>query len=96
MPINLTGILEKTARHFPNTQAVVYERQSLSFLEFYNRVRKLGSAFRALGVKNDDRIAVLSVFCPVDGNVLRPVLCQCDFCTDEFSLVISRKPCLHE
>lgn len=61
MPINLTGILEKTARHFPNTQAVVYDGRSLSFLEFYNRIRKLGAAFRALGVKNGDRIAVLSV-----------------------------------
>jgi acyl-CoA synthetase (AMP-forming)/AMP-acid ligase II len=48
------------ARRYPNKKATVYRGQSRTFAEFNDRVNRLVSAIRRLGIKPGDKVAALS------------------------------------
>lgn len=62
-PLLLTGILERAARIFPNTEIVSVRpdgsRHRSSYLEVYRRARRLSAALLHAGIRDGDRVATL-------------------------------------
>jgi fatty-acyl-CoA synthase len=60
-PLTPVSFLERSARIFPERTAVIYRDERRSYREFAERVYRLASALRAVGVGPGDRVAFL---CP--------------------------------
>ncbi|EHR52876.1 acyl-CoA synthetase (AMP-forming)/AMP-acid ligase II [Saccharomonospora marina XMU15] len=58
---HLFGLLERAARHWPDSQAWVFDEtgERLTFAEILTRAQRLARALAALGVGPGDRVAVL-------------------------------------
>jgi acyl-CoA synthetase (AMP-forming)/AMP-acid ligase II len=57
--MDLPLLLRKSAAHFPGRPAVVYEGDTLSFTELYERSCRLANALAGLGLRPGDRVGVL-------------------------------------
>jgi fatty-acyl-CoA synthase len=60
-PLTPLSFLERSARVFPQRNAIVYGEQRISYHSFAERVYRLANALRAAGVEPGDRVAFL---CP--------------------------------
>ena len=58
--MNVTQILERAVRYFPNNTAYVAGDQKRTYSEFQEQVNRLGNALVENGVGKGDRVAVLS------------------------------------
>ena len=56
----LSDIPRKSALHFPNKEAIVFEEFRLTYKEFNNRINRLANAFSKMGFGKGDRVAVLA------------------------------------
>ena len=59
----LGEILARNARKFPDREALVMEDRRLSYREFNERVNRLAHALTGIGVKKDDKVALLFLNC---------------------------------
>ena len=59
--MHLTVGLHRAVRHQPDNIATVFNGRKLTFGQFADRVARLAGALQALGLKADDRIAILSL-----------------------------------
>jgi len=59
--MQITSILRRAAQVNPNGAATIFKDRSHSWSEFRTRVAKLAGAFQALGMKPDDRVALLAL-----------------------------------
>ncbi len=55
----LGDLLDEMARRYPDGEAVVFERQRLTYPEYRERVRQLARGLHALGVRRGDKVALL-------------------------------------
>jgi acyl-CoA synthetase (AMP-forming)/AMP-acid ligase II len=79
----LSTLISRQARHYPERVAVVFERQRLTYKAFAERVARVGNVLRSLGVRKGDRVATvlpncleqLEIYwaCPSIGAVLVPM-----------------------
>ena len=61
--MKLTDILDRTTRCNPNGPAITFNDKTWTWSQFSARARQLGGALKALGVGDDDRVAVLAFNC---------------------------------
>src|SRR4051812_30992863 len=57
-------MVDRNDRHYPNELWVIYEDRRLSFGHFAERTRRLASAMHGLGMRHQDRVAILAMNCP--------------------------------
>lgn len=57
--MNLSMLLTKTARLFPDKPAFIHGERQLTFAQFAARVNRLANALRTLGLKQGDNVAIL-------------------------------------
>ena len=57
--MNLSMLLSKSARLFPDKPAIIRGDRLLTFSQFNTRVNKLANALRGLGAKKGDNISIL-------------------------------------
>jgi acyl-CoA synthetase (AMP-forming)/AMP-acid ligase II len=62
--MNTTEFLFIATSICPDRRFIVFEGQSLSFVQFNERVNRLANALRELGVQKNDRVGMLHVNCP--------------------------------
>lgn len=62
--MNLSSMLESTARKFPRKEAVVYEDRRLSYGELVEASRRAAAVFRESGVRRGDVVAVMTFNTP--------------------------------
>ncbi len=60
-PTHLQQVVEASARHFGDLPAVVFGDRQRSHRELYRRGQRLAAGLEALGVKRQDRVAVLAM-----------------------------------
>jgi len=58
-PLSPLGFLERCARAYPNHKAVIHAAQHWTYMEFYNRCRKLASALQQQGIGTGDTVSVM-------------------------------------
>jgi fatty-acyl-CoA synthase len=58
-PLTPLTLLERAAATFPDQTAIVHGDLRRSYIEFYRRARKLGSALAKAGVKRGDTVSVM-------------------------------------
>ncbi len=56
--LTIPGVLERAAREFPGTEAVVDGASRLTYAELHARVREAARGFLALGVEPGERVAI--------------------------------------
>lgn len=56
----LGDIIRNNALKFPAETAIVYERRRISFADQHDRAQRVAAALYGLGVRRQDRVAVLS------------------------------------
>jgi len=59
--VHLTVGLHRAVRHHPDKIATIFGERRQTFRQLEDRVARLAAAFVALGVKKDDRLAILSL-----------------------------------
>lgn len=59
MSLNLSSIVENTARCFPRDTALVHEDLRIDYAELRRRVRAFAAHLRGLGIERGDRVALL-------------------------------------
>ena len=59
----LTDTLKKAYQFFPKKQAIVCGGRRWTYQEFYDRIRRLSICLKELGVKKDDKVAILLPNC---------------------------------
>jgi acyl-CoA synthetase (AMP-forming)/AMP-acid ligase II len=57
--MNIGGLLTNSARVFPKRLAVVYGSRRLTYRQFNSRANRLANAFRRLGIKTGESVAIL-------------------------------------
>ena len=57
--MNLSMLLTKTARVFPDKPALIHGDRQFTYMQFNARVNRLANAFRRLGLKKGDNVAIL-------------------------------------
>jgi fatty-acyl-CoA synthase len=57
--LNLLTFLERSAFIYPHKPAVIYNDQTYTYAEFFDRVKRLAAALRQTGVEKGDRVAFL-------------------------------------
>jgi len=57
--MNISQLLTKTAKTFPNRTALVYGNKTRTYAEFNGRANRLARALNALGVRSGDNVAIL-------------------------------------
>ncbi|HEV8639855.1 MAG TPA: AMP-binding protein [Methylomirabilota bacterium] len=55
----LGDLLDEMARRYPDGEAVVFERERLTYREYRERVRRLARGLHQLGVRRGDKVALL-------------------------------------
>lgn len=58
-PLTPIGFLERAARVFPETTAVIYGQTRISYWEFWQRCLRLAAALTGQGVKHGDTVSVM-------------------------------------
>jgi fatty-acyl-CoA synthase len=58
-PLTPLGFLARAAQVFPGHPAVIHGQQSVSYVEFYARARRLASALSKLGAGKNDTVSVM-------------------------------------
>ena len=61
--MNLIKILPRSVRLFPDKKAIVCHGTDLTYQQFDYRVNKLASALHEMGIKKQDKIAILHKNC---------------------------------
>ena len=56
-------ILERNARNFPRREAYIYGTRRLSHHDWFERARRLAGGLYKLGVRRQDRVAILAMNC---------------------------------
>lgn len=56
----LGDIPRKSALHFPDKEAIVFEKTRLTYKEFNQRINRLANALSKMGFKKGDRVSVLA------------------------------------
>ena len=56
-------ILERNARNFPRREAYIYGNRRLSHGDWFDRARRLAGGLYKLGVRRQDRVAILAMNC---------------------------------
>ncbi|HEV8694296.1 MAG TPA: AMP-binding protein, partial [Lysobacter sp.] len=66
MPVfeTLRQLVERNEKLFPDETCLIYEERRLTFREFAERTRRLASALHGLGMRHQDRVAMLAMNCP--------------------------------
>jgi fatty-acyl-CoA synthase len=64
-PLSPLSQLQRTVRVFPGRTATVYGEQRRSYREFFERVCRQANGLRALGVRREERVAILAPNLPV-------------------------------
>src|SRR5690606_34015899 len=62
--MNLTGMLESTARKYPSKEALVYGEQRFTYTEVLAASRRAANVLRDAGVGPGDRVAVMTYNTP--------------------------------
>ena len=62
--MNLSNLLTQTSRRFPDKMAITHGPKSMTYGEFNSRANRLANAFRSLGIRQGDNIAILQYNCP--------------------------------
>jgi long-chain acyl-CoA synthetase len=57
--VNVANHLERAARHFPDSLAMLFEGQGTSFSDLRNAVQRVAAGLTAVGVQPGDRVALL-------------------------------------
>src|ERR1700758_3782137 len=57
-------LVERNERLHPREVAVLFEDRRITFAEHASRVRKLAAALYGLGMRHQDRVAMLAMNCP--------------------------------
>jgi acyl-CoA synthetase (AMP-forming)/AMP-acid ligase II len=57
--MNLSMLLTKTARLFPDKPAFIHGNRQISYAQFANRVNRLANALQRLGLKQGENVAIL-------------------------------------
>jgi len=53
----ISNLIQRHARYRPAHTAVVFEKERLTYRQFYERVNRLGNALLAMGLQKGDKIA---------------------------------------
>jgi len=61
--MNLTETLHKAYKFFPNKQAIVCRGDRWTYQEFFDRINRLSHCLKDIGVKKDDKVAILHPNC---------------------------------
>ncbi|MCL0070070.1 AMP-binding protein, partial [Dehalococcoidia bacterium] len=61
--MNTTDFLTITSAICPDRVAIVFEGRKYSFAELSDRVNRLSNALLNMGVRKEDRVAILQVNC---------------------------------
>src|SRR4030042_1929066 len=59
----LTETLKKAHKFFPNKQAIVCGGKRWTYGEFFDRINRLSHFLRSLGMRKDDKVAILHPNC---------------------------------
>ena len=64
VPLSPLSFLPRVANIFPNRTAVIYGNRKYSWIEFYNRCRRLASSIKKLGISKGDTVSVIAANTP--------------------------------
>ncbi|MCH7554066.1 MAG: long-chain-fatty-acid--CoA ligase [Chloroflexi bacterium] len=57
--LNPLAFLQRSALAYPDKTAIVYNEQSFTYTQFYERVKRLAAGLREAGIRKGDRVAFL-------------------------------------
>lgn len=68
---NLMEVLHRTVEQYPDNDAIMWKvdgaYQSMTYREFYNKIMKFSAGLAKLGIKKDDKVAILANSTPMWG-----------------------------
>ena len=64
MPMNLGQKFDETCLQYPNNTALIYEDQTISYHALGRSVNALANHLRSLGLRKDDKVALMLPNCP--------------------------------
>jgi len=62
--LTLADALDETVNRFPDKEAIVFNDRRITFRELKEKINKLAKAFLKLGLKREDKIAIMMGNCP--------------------------------
>ncbi|MFC1822905.1 AMP-binding protein [Thermodesulfobacteriota bacterium] len=62
--LNLSQVLDETAAQFPDKEAIVYKDRRITYGELRENVVKLAKSLQKLGIKKEDKVAIMMTNCP--------------------------------
>lgn len=61
--VTIGGLIERGANYFGDSEAYVFEGRRLTYSHYADRVRRLASSLYRLGMRRQDRVAILATNC---------------------------------
>lgn len=62
--VTIGELIERNARYYPDAEAYIYQDKRITFGQYAERTRQLASGLYNLGVRRQERVAILAMNCP--------------------------------